>query len=309
MTRSWMTGRRAASLILIMLLAAIFVIFTSMPCRAEDGAGEGDSYTYRMKISAGNNGVMKLADGSEAAESIVYADESGSFPAVSTDSVRTTNSKYVVVGFKEAGHDEVMSEITAVSSVKSDLNYVAVYGVKGNMVPYTVRYLDRDNDNALMADATYYAPKGSSVMVSFKYVDGYAPTAYNLTKTITGDGSSDVLTFKYYESDLTVAQQTNAANAANPAAPAAVAANPAAAQAAAIDAATPGTPNVVNLDDEETPLASPEELAENEVPAAGINNGIIWAAIVAALLVALVIVALLIKRRRDSEEGYEQEAE
>ena len=281
----------------------------SVPVRAED-EGSGDSqksYSYRMKISAGNNGVIK---GSSDKEITFEANADGTFDSFNKDIVESTNSKYVVIGYKEAGHDTVITEeeISPVA-VKADVNYVAVYGVKGNMVPYTVRYLSRDDGSTLMADATYYAPKGSSVMVSFKYIDGYAPTAYNLTKTITGDSANDVLDFRYYESDLTVAQQANAANAANPAAPAAVAANPAAAQAAAIDAATPGTPNVVNLDEGETPLASPEELADNDVPAAGVNKGVVWGAIAAAVLVAAGVAALIIKRRRDSEEEYEYEDE
>ena len=95
MNSSKSIGRRAASAIIIALLTVLMMTSVSVPVRAED-EGSGDSqksYSYRMKISAGNNGVMKLADGSEKAESIVYADENGAFPAVSTDSVKVTNSK------------------------------------------------------------------------------------------------------------------------------------------------------------------------------------------------------------------------
>jgi len=307
MTKNIAAIRRTVSVILAVMITLLLVSAVTLRSHA------ADDYTYRMKISAGNNGVMKLADGSEAAESTVDADSSGNFPTVSTDSVKVTNSKYVVIGFKEAGHDDVMPAIEPVAA-KSDLNYVAVYGVKSNMVSYTVRYLDRDG-NELMDEATYYAPKGSSVLVSFKYIDGYAPTAYNLTKTLTGSSDDDVLEFRYYESNLTVTQQTTAANAtaANPAAPAAAAANPAAAQATIIDNATPGTPNVVNLDEGETPLTSPEDIediADAETPEAGINKGVLFAAILAAALVLAAIIAMLVKRsREDYEEDEEGEEE
>lgn len=301
MTKNATVIRRTLSVILTAVITLMLVTAVTLRSHA------ADDYSYRMKISAGNNGVIKLADGSEAAESIVDADSSGNFPAVSTDSVKVTNSKYDVIGFKEAGHDDVMPAIEPVAA-KSDLNYVAVYGVKSNMVSYTVRYLDEDG-NELMDDATYYGPKGSSVLVSFKYIEGYAPTAYSLTKTLTGNSEEDVLDFRYYESELTVTQQTAAANtaAANPAAPAAAAANPAAAQAAVIDAATPGTPDVVNLDESETPLTSPADIEDAETPEAGVNKGVLYAAIAAAALVLAAVIALLVKRSREEEEEYEEE--
>lgn len=304
MTKNATVIRRTLSVILTAVITLMLVTAVTLRSHA------ADDYSYRMKISAGNNGVIKLADGSEAAESIVDADSSGNFPAVSTDSVKVTVSKYDVIGFKEAGHDDVMPAIEPVSA-KSDLNYVAVYGVKSNMVSYTVRYLDADG-NELMDSATYYGPKGSRVLVSFKYIEGYAPTAYSLAKTLTGNSEEDVLDFRYYESELTVTQQTEAANtaanpAANPAAPAAAAANPAAAQAAVIDAATPGTPDVVNLDESETPLTSPADIEDTETPAAGVNKGVIYAAIAAAALVLAAVIALLVKRSREEEEEYEEE--
>ncbi|MBP3897794.1 MAG: hypothetical protein J6D57_08225 [Mogibacterium sp.] len=294
----------------ILAAAAVMILIIIMiPVRS----CAADDYTYKMRVSGGNNGVLVKNDGTESAgiEYTVKAGE-GQFPQVSTSDVKVTNNKYVVVGFKEAGRDTLMQTVPAVSSTMSDRLYVAVYGVQSNLVKYTVQYLDGDGAS-LMDDAVYYGPAGSEVMVSFKYIEGYAPTAYNLTKTLAADSNENVLAFRYYESDLTARQQNNTANNANNANNANAnaappAANPAAAQAAAIDAATPGTPDTVNLDEGDVPLAGPEADAAEEENMQQINPFLIGAAaVIAAAIIALVIA--MIRRRSQEYEEYEEDDE
>lgn len=289
--------------------ALIVIMMTAQSFAAED-------YSYKMRVSAGNNGEFLIADGSTATE-VVYrigADSGEAFPEIGTANVRVTNDKYVVVGFREAGRDTIMATVPAATTEKSDKSYVAVYGIRSSLVRYTVRYLDADG-SPLMADAVYYGPAGSQVMVSFKYIEGYAPTAYNLTKTLTENADENVLAFRYYESDLTAEEQTDnvdntAANAAGTAAvpaAAAPAANPAAAQAAAIDAATPGTPEVVNLDEGDVPLAGPdEEDGEEANGSSGLSPAAI-AAILAALALVIGITAAILKRRESEDEDEAEE--
>ena len=297
-------------------LLNIFAALMLIVMMAASGSFAADDYTYNMKVSAGNNGKIDVGGGAKT--KVTYEAQPGeNFPTLTTGDVQVTNSKYTVIGFKEAGRDTLMQQVPAVSSkiASDDLSYVAVYGVSSGLVKYTVRYLDADG-NSLMDDATYYGQKGSQIMVSFKYIEGYAPTAYNLTKTLKADSSENVLAFRYYSSDITAEEQeeaarsTNTANrtAANTAANAN--ANQAANQAAAIDAATPGTPNVVNLDDSEVPLSAPDgEMAGTTE--ANEENGISIPQIIGigAIILAILAIVIAIIRRRNAEYEYVYEDE
>ena len=304
-------------------VTAACLVAILMTVSATASSFAADDYTYMMKVSAGNNGELVLTDGSTASD-VTYKIGSGqdeAFPVVTTDSIKVTNDKYTVIGFKEAGRDTLMQQVPQVTGEKTDLSYVAVYGVKSGLVKYTVRYLD-DSGNPLMDDAVYYGPQGGRVMVSFKYIEGYAPTAYNLTRTLGENGDDNVLAFRYYSSNITAEEQAAAADNANananananPAAPANAAAGAnaaqAAQQAAAIDAATPGTPDVVDLDEGDVPLAGPdatatEEAAEDE--SSGISPAVIAGAAVAAAAVIAAVIAIIRRRSTNEDEDLEED--
>ena len=54
------------------------------------------------------------------------------------------DSKYYVKGIRLSGHDSVDNLDPATFVVNGDLDYVVVYGVKGNQVAYTIRYVDEN---------------------------------------------------------------------------------------------------------------------------------------------------------------------
>lgn len=80
--------------------------------------------------------------------------------------------------------------------VNGDLDYVVVYGVKGNQVAYTVRYVD-ENGKQLSEDTILYGNVGDKPVVAYKYIDSYIPQAYALTKTLVENEKENVFTFTY----------------------------------------------------------------------------------------------------------------
>ncbi len=184
------------------------------------------SYTYRIKISLGNNenasfnedAVSELA----GSYSVDYASDEnrtlvisnlvfGAKISLNVDELvditsSTDETEYYVKGLRIAGEDVLVDGNTKVElSVDGDETYVVAYGV-GATVPYTVKYQDADG-NALLDDEILYGAVGEVVKVPARHIDGYKPDAYYKTNssglkegTLNEDGTvSDgtVFTFVY----------------------------------------------------------------------------------------------------------------
>lgn len=172
-------------------------------------AEEDTDYTYTIKVYAGNAKIGKLTGGgvtvaSGSGASIQY---NGDCVVVSglkfgdiiyinaQDAAEVVDSRYYVRGITQAGREE--SEKTeGTFRVEGDRDYVAAYGIKGDMVAYTVQYVDADG-NELLATDTYYGNPGERQYVSSRYVDGYMPQAFNLVKTLSTNEAENVFTFRY----------------------------------------------------------------------------------------------------------------
>lgn len=59
-----------------------------------------------------------------------------------------------------------------------------------------MNYVDADGQQ-LLPPSEYYGAAGDKPVVSYKYVEGYQPTAYNETKTLTDNEAENVFTFRY----------------------------------------------------------------------------------------------------------------
>ena len=189
------------------LAALCLMLSASMACLA----AERDIYTYTVTFSAGNQGTLSTADGIS-----ISVDGGGDYEISLEDggkAVRITgltaanhvrflnsaasvadDSKYYVKGIRMAGRDESMS--LAYFQVERDQDYVVAYGIRGNMVQYTVYYED-EQGNQLYPPQTYYGNVGDQPVVAYLYVEGYQPQAYNLTRTLQSDASKNVFTFVY----------------------------------------------------------------------------------------------------------------
>lgn len=157
-------------------------------------------YNYKIRVFAGKQGTFE--DGSPVKEyKPGESFDSTNFKIKDTvDEDGTTYKKYYVKGIKPSGAD--LSEKLgnpSFTDVKSDMDYVVVYGVRGDIVNYTVRYVDA-NGNELAPSRIYEGNIGDKPIVPYLYIEGYMPQAYNLTMTLEGPETrpeGNIMTFRY----------------------------------------------------------------------------------------------------------------
>lgn len=176
-------------------------------------AGE---YTYTVTFDGGNQGVLsgtaglgvsgsgyqvEMQDG-KIIVSGLKANDVVSFDAQAGAVSMESDSKYYVKGVRRSGRD---NEEAAASSfrVTGDADYVVAYGIKGDMVGYTVNYQDEEGKE-LAPSRTYYGNVGDKPVVAHLYVEGYTPEALALTKTLSENESENVFTFVYREGETQV---------------------------------------------------------------------------------------------------------
>ena len=153
---------------------------------------EEHPYTYSVTLSAGKQGIF--ADGDRIVrEELKYGDYVN-FDW--RDQLTLKDDKYYAKGIRRSGEDNSNSFITDQVQVTGDEDYVVAYGVLGDMVAYTVQYLD-ENGNELAPSKTYYGSVGDRPVVAFQYIEGYLPQAYNLTKTLSENEADNVFPFEY----------------------------------------------------------------------------------------------------------------
>ncbi len=165
-------------------------------------------YTYRVTIYAGNQGKFDGTEGlvlsnkdahvTQTEDKIVvsglqYGDEVAY--TAQADVKLDNSSKYYVKGIRLGGRD---NDTVAASAfiVKSDMDYVVAYGIKGNQVSYTVNYHD-EYGNEMLKSETFYGNVGDKPVIACKYVNGYMPQASGLTKTLKENAAENVMTFIY----------------------------------------------------------------------------------------------------------------
>lgn len=177
-----------------------------------------EPYTYTVTFYAGNHGTFNSSqdirvDKVEGSSATVNPPSEGgnrivveklmrgdriSFN-VPEKAVTLNNSKYYVKGIRRSG-----TEIENASfPVDKDMDYVVAYGIKGNMVGYTVNYED-EAGNTLAPSRTYYGNVGDKPVVAYTYVEGYTPEAYAMTKTLSSNEQENVFTFVYREGEIQI---------------------------------------------------------------------------------------------------------
>ena len=122
-----------------------------------------------------------------------------SFDAAMEGALALSNdSKYYVKGIRQSGRDNNTVDQVRSNSilVESDRDFVVAYGIKGDMVAYHVNYQD-EAGNSLAPSETYFGNVGDKPVMAFLYIEGYEPQAYNLTRTLVSDESKNEFTFVY----------------------------------------------------------------------------------------------------------------
>lgn len=159
-------------------------------------ADDTTPYTYKVTLSAGNKGTINGQSKIEVSD-ISYGSRF-SFDNTALYNIQVTDDRYYVKGIRLSGRDNASSELLAAPAftVEGDADYVVAYGIKGNMVAYTVNYQDASG-NALAESQTFYGNIGDKPVVAYRYVENYIPDALALTKTLSDNESENVFTFTY----------------------------------------------------------------------------------------------------------------
>ena len=282
------------------LLTALLLVSMMLSLCWISASAEGN---YTITLYAGNRG--------EGGGQITVAPDTMVSLEGLLAGVKVTDEKFYVKGVVRAGYDSVSDGLANLSfKATEDADYVVVYGVKGDMVKYTVQYVAADGNNEKMPAAeTGYANAGERIVIGCKDVDGYLPNTYNYAMTLTANEAANVFTFIYtkIQNPQDNNQNQNAAAAAD--------GNGAAADNGTGNGGTgtgsngsegmtiepvPQPQELIDLDEQEVPLA---ESAEGQMP-----NSLAKPLLIGALVAFLGLLALLLvllKRNKDKNRGYE----
>lgn len=115
-----------------------------------------DGYTYKVTLSAGNKGTINGQDKIEKADLF-----SGSIVTFNLNAVQVTDDKYYVKGIRLSGRDNDEALASPSFDVTGDADYVVAYGIKKDMVAYTVNYQDASG-KALAESQTFYGNVGDN---------------------------------------------------------------------------------------------------------------------------------------------------
>lgn len=181
-------------------------------------AAEKETYKYTVTFYAGNQGTFAGTEGLSVDNAAAVVTQSADMikvtgleagDVVSLNAQATValgvDSKYYVQGVRLSGRDND-TVAASVFRVDADADYVVAYGIKGNVTAYTVNYQDR-NGNTLAESDTFYGNVGDKPVVAYKYIEGYAPEAFGLTKTLSENEAENVFTFVYEEAPTPTIQE------------------------------------------------------------------------------------------------------
>lgn len=172
-------------------LKKLFIMMMSLTVFLSLAYTQVSAYGYKVTLYTGNQGTIN----SQNEMSINVS--KGQMVSLDLSQIELPqDSKYYVKGIRLSGHDSVDNLDPATFVVNGDLDYVVVYGVKGNQVAYTIRYVD-ENGKQLSEDTVLYGNVGDKPVVAYKYIDSYIPQSYALTKTLVENEKENVFTFTY----------------------------------------------------------------------------------------------------------------
>ncbi len=181
--------RRYTKLLVVLLLCAAMALGAAMPASA--------AYNYTVTVSSGLHGELavqgnKVADAQNGGERMPLSFAYGQEWNPNNYPVNVIGEKYYFKGYHIAGHEGVIGAM----NITKDIDLVATFGLKGNMVKYIIHYQDRKG-KTLRADDEYYGNVGDKPVVAYVYIEGYRPVnTKNVTFTLK-EGEVREFTFVY----------------------------------------------------------------------------------------------------------------
>ena len=150
-----------------------------------------DDTVYTIRFYEGVQGTIAGATGGVYTVTV----PAGKYVSFDMGTVTENNSvKYYKMGIKESGEDNSVLHATSFQVTK-DQDFVVAYGVRGDQVTYTIRYVDAATGAELAPPRTYTVNRGDKPIESYLHIEGYTPVYRNITGTIDQDGM--VWTFEY----------------------------------------------------------------------------------------------------------------
>ena len=301
--------------LIAVLIITLALVFTAAPAAfAAENTTDNYETTYTVKVYPGLNGTLATTEykGHHYGETF-----KGN---LSVKDVKVNDgSRYYVKGFRLTGHDN-NEYVTSLSgfAVTEDVSYEVAYGVKGKMVSYTAKYVDK-NGKTLASEDTFYGNIGDKPTVAYKYVSGYMPASYTMGKTLSETAADNVFEFIYTKTEGNTAAPVNPAapGNANQANAGANGGNGGAAGGGGVvanngaGANNAGGANTTTIGNDATPLANgpaqytdlDNEPTPTTVPSANASPSVLPFVLGGiAALIAAVIAAILIMRRRSEQE-------
>ena len=151
-------------------LMLLFVLSVSGPV-----CGLAADRNYEINFYGGNGGSVSGTVGGP------YTAGSGTVPFPNV----TPKDGYYFKGYIESGKDpRNYEQYPGSAPTDRDRDYVAVYGIRGTEVRYTVQYLLYNTTTKLAPDGVFYAGIGDKPISSYIYIEGYQPYQRS-TKTIS----------------------------------------------------------------------------------------------------------------------------
>ena len=271
-----------------------------------------DEYQYQVTVDGGLQGTV-------TGETKVEIANGGQWnPNDYMDKVTVKEKKYYLKGFQISGQEGLVGA----TKIDHDTDFVAVYGIKGDTVAYTVQYLDASGKE-LREARTFYGNVGDKPVAAYQYIDGYQPQAYNITGTLQADASKNVFRFEYQQVAASSEQTAGAADSNSAASGTTGAAGNGTTGGTAVqgESGAPGNggqdgaavadaesqsqepAEVIDLDDEETPLADGEQpAAEEEEQGQKAGSHAIAYIVGGAAAVGILALILALLRRKTAEE-------
>lgn len=311
-------GRARQRILCALILAALALAAVLVVAPASAFA-----YDYTVRVWGGNESTT---------EGIIHQEtvSGGRECTLDTSWATPKDDKYYVKGFRVAGEDKLYPYSTF--PVNEDMDFVVAYGIKGEQVSYTVRYVESGTGNELVGSesgqnsVTYYGNKGDKPVVAYEHIPGYRPLYRNITGTLKDEGQNN-WTFEYIalaegenEEGTTPATTTTTVTTTTGTStttgggttstgggttstgggtPAATGATPAAASPAAGIPTSPPRPTTEQIRDIDNPLASGQNDAKSD---SGIPVALIFG-ISAAVVAGLAALIYFLRRRSKNDKS------
>lgn len=305
----------AAVLSALLALAMLFVPVAGNGGKAHAADG---GYSYGITLYAGNGIIAGAPSGADAitVDGLQYGSRislvlnNGNDEGTATISVGgsqytviPSDDRYYPKGIRLAGDNEANMAKPEIEVTQNE-QYVVAYGLKQERVTYRVDYVDASG-KALADSQFFYGNVGDKPVAAFQYIEGYMPNAYNMTGTLDADESKNVFTFVYAPvagagREVIYVNRGFALGTGPAVAMQAASEGGAGADGAAAADATAQEPvELIDLDDDETPLASGALGSADAAADSNRGPAAMTMAVVASLvgLAALVVILAAMLRR------------